>query len=628
MLHVRQSTRLAEYDNNVGALERRPSPAYEESQTIAAVRQNNLRKWAWAIMLREVDGHAKPHVGFERDSLNVEDNRGSLNPENGLESCLQDDENAESRMTQQRDPDDASGGKRPHTNDLLQNRKTGSAEGAGKRRSRRWLESNPVSRTEYAARTRTRQLAGNYREITRAQRSSQSLNGDQELREQREGRSKMDGSDSKSNFEITGHSSRLDDDEQDSQLGLTQGRSPVHPDQRQSFRTFEREHGPTMVGKHKDTNTSKPNDRMGNASAGSSQRHSQTLGSRPVDWVDAMSAFDSRVPLRADDKHENMPDLPKIHELSLGLEANKMLRQEARNADNHEQRDSRSRTTGLKDLSQTPDIDHDDFEHLTSGILRQTPPSTTPDRHSGDADLWLSHDTEIPPSQKDETDPWPDHIESEGGSFNFAKLYPEITELKDQYHRGLNVLSDSMAWNEWIDESLSQPQELEKKMDPQHDAAEETTGPDFIESGNGLKSIDGVHTALRTETELRDEERQQSRARARLVFSAAVDLLPPLTVGFLSLTPSLFFSIYWGKYVQGPPLWLSACHVLFLGTCVYTICLGLWGLCRLSQRAQESPSILRLHMAAQRALTAQITKYVGHYHNRSSKLELMLTFAG
>lgn len=152
MLHIRQSPRIvivaqggnntgeAAFTSNADLLERKP-PGYEESQMIAAVRQRNLRKRAGA--LRGVDGHAILDVEHERNPINIEDNRWSLNPEDGRDPRFHDDGEAESRMVEQQFPDDASSDKiSHHTGDRLQNQKASFTGGDGRPRSRRWLEAH------------------------------------------------------------------------------------------------------------------------------------------------------------------------------------------------------------------------------------------------------------------------------------------------------------------------------------------------------------------------------------------------------------------------------------------------------------------------------------------------------
>jgi hypothetical protein len=232
------------------------------------------------------------------------------------------------------------------------------------------------------------------------------------------------------------------------------------------------------------------------------------------------------------------------------------------------------------------------------------------------AESWLSHDAKIPFSQSGETDPWPVHIESKGGISNFARQYPEIAEHKNQHHRGLNVLSDSISWNERIGESFSQPLELEKKIDSQHNAAE-TKHVNSTESGNGHKLIDDVHATSRPDTTLLDE---QSRAPARLISVASI-LILIIPISFAAS----FLGMIWENYVQGSSPWFPACYILCTSAFLYTA----WDLTSegFLRRAQEPSPVLGPYMIVQRALAAQITKYVEDCHDRSSRLRLILIFA-
>jgi hypothetical protein len=264
-----------------------------------------------------------------------------------------------------------------------------------------------------------------------------------------------------------------------------------------------------------------------------------------------------------------------------------------------EQSGRSSHTAGLDDSKQASSDGPDDHEHLSSSILHETPLPGIPDSHNENAEVLPFHDFHLPSSQIDDIDTWSAHIESKSGSLNFARKHPEIAEYKDQDHRDQSVSSEFTSRKPWIDDLSNQPLEMEKKIDSQLEATEETKGLDSLEPGNGRKYIEDVQAASRQEAAMLDEIHESiDRGTFLIVFFFMVATISIV----LELIPRLVG-------LGTPPLWMSALTILCQ-------CLG-----------------IGLYAASDPVLTLVVLqgfgrKYVDNCHDRHARLKLMLAFAG
>jgi hypothetical protein len=192
---------------------------------------------------------------------------------------------------------------------------------------------------------------------------------------------------------------------------------------------------------------------------------------------------------------------------------------------------------------------------------------------------------------------WSAHIESKNGSLKFARKHPEIAEYKDQDYRDQSV-SFGFSSRPWIEDSFSQPLEMEKKIDSQLEATEETKGLDSLESGNGRNYIEDVQAASRLEATMLNE-RHESIDRGTLLIFFFV-MVATISI-VLELIPRLIGTL---------PLWISA-----LITLCQCLGIGLYA---------ASDPVLRV------VFQGFGRKYVDNCHDRHArlKLKLMLAFAG
>jgi hypothetical protein len=263
-----------------------------------------------------------------------------------------------------------------------------------------------------------------------------------------------------------------------------------------------------------------------------------------------------------------------------------------------EQSGRSSHTAGLDYLEQAYGHGPNDREQIISSILHESPLPETSDRHDGDVDLsFFFNDAEFGSWQIDDIDTWSAHIESKNGSLKFARKHPEIAEYKDQDYRDQSV-SFGFSSRPWIEDSFSQPLEMEKKIDSQLEATEETKGLDSLESGNGRNYIEDVQAASRLEATMLNE-RHESIDRGTLLIFFFV-MVATISI-VLELIPRLIGTL---------PLWISA-----LITLCQCLGIGLYA---------ASDPVLRV------VFQGFGRKYVDNCHDRHArlKLKLMLAFAG